>query len=145
MLTPRPALRHPSAHVIGIDLSPIQPEKYLSPSHRPLDQLTIPSIPPNCTFEIDDAEDSWVFPQKFDLIHGRALASCFTDPEKVIASAIDALAPGGWLEYQDIVIPMECIDDSWEGSTLKRWNEIMRDSAWKAGRDFTCESFPLCP
>jgi hypothetical protein len=29
------------------------------------------SIPPNCQFEVDDAEDPWMFSQKFDYIHGR--------------------------------------------------------------------------
>jgi len=32
------------------------------------------SLPPNCSFIIDDAEDPWTFSQKFDFIHGRALS-----------------------------------------------------------------------
>jgi trans-aconitate methyltransferase len=96
-------------------------------------------VPPNCSFEIDDAEDPWVFPQKFDLVHGRALASCFKDAQKVINSAVDSLAPGGWLEFQDIVIPMGCIDDTWEGTTLQKWNYTMFDCAKKVGRDLSCK------
>ncbi|KAB5542408.1 S-adenosyl-L-methionine-dependent methyltransferase [Coniochaeta sp. 2T2.1] len=117
------ALRHPSAHVTGTDLSPIQPA----------------SIPPNCTFLIDDAEeDDWLLPTKFDLIHGRALASCFKDAQKVIDSAVKSLVPGtGWLEFQDLVLPMGCVDDSWEGSTLQRWNNTMVECAGRVGRDLS--------
>src|SRR3954447_5085783 len=77
------ANRNPSAHVIGTDLSPIQPE----------------FVPPNCQFEVDDAEDEWNYSTKFDLIHGRALVTCFKQPLHVITSAFEALNPGGYLEF----------------------------------------------
>ncbi|KAK3941359.1 S-adenosyl-L-methionine-dependent methyltransferase [Diplogelasinospora grovesii] len=118
------ALRNPSAHVIGTDLSPIQP------SHTPA----------NCQFIIEDAQDPWIFPshQTFSLIHGRALASCFTRPQDVLTSAAGHLTPGtGWLEFQDIVIPMRCIDDSWEGTALQRWNHLMVDCIQRTGRDIS--------
>ena len=46
---------HPSAHVIGADLSPIQPT----------------AVPPNLEFQIMDADEEWDFHNKFDLIHRR--------------------------------------------------------------------------
>jgi ubiquinone/menaquinone biosynthesis C-methylase UbiE len=47
---------HPSAEVVGVDLSPIQPN----------------FIPPNCRFEVDDINKEWTFPEnKFDFIHIR--------------------------------------------------------------------------
>jgi trans-aconitate methyltransferase len=67
------------------------------------------SVPPNLQFEINDAEDEWVFSQKFDFIHGRALLTCFKDPSFVIAEAYKSLAPGGYLELQDGVFPFEYV------------------------------------
>ncbi|CZR54890.1 related to methyltransferase [Phialocephala subalpina] len=60
------AQENPGTSVVGTDLSPIQPS----------------FVPPNCQFFIEDCEDDWIFSQKFDLIHGRALLSCFSKPRK---------------------------------------------------------------
>lgn len=47
-----------SATVIGTDIAAVQPEW----------------VPPNCTFQIDDAEDDWTFSaEHFDYIHSRDL------------------------------------------------------------------------
>lgn len=54
---------HPSAEVIGTDLSPIQPSW----------------VPPNLKFVIDDCEDEWLFKQKFDLIHARMMCGSLQD------------------------------------------------------------------
>ncbi len=35
---------------------------------RPSSQIF---VPPNCRFEVDDAEDEWIFNQSFDYIHLR--------------------------------------------------------------------------
>src|SRR5580692_8644625 len=43
------AAQYPSASVIGTDLSPIQPA----------------FVPPNCRFEVDDAEDPWLYSHQF--------------------------------------------------------------------------------
>lgn len=37
------------------------------------------SVPPNLKFVIDDAEDMWIYPDKFDFIHARLMAGCFAD------------------------------------------------------------------
>ena len=44
---------YPDAHVVGIDLSPIQPNY----------------VPPNLQFEIFDLEEPWEMPERFDLVH----------------------------------------------------------------------------
>jgi len=115
------ANKYPSAHVVGTDLSPIQPE----------------FVPPNCQFEVDDAEDEWQFSQKFDLIHGRALVTCFQDPPAVIAKAFNALVPGGYLELQDLVFPMRGIDGTYEGCASERSGRMVMEAAKKLGKDFT--------
>lgn len=88
------AEQFPEAHVLGTDLSPIQPN----------------FVPVNCSFEIADAEDEWTFSHKFDYIHGRALMSCFADPRSIIQKAYDALEPGGYLELQDGLFPFQFLD-----------------------------------
>ncbi|PMD54250.1 uncharacterized protein K444DRAFT_699993 [Hyaloscypha bicolor E] len=95
----------PSANVVGTDLSPIQPLY----------------VPPNCRFEIEDAEDEWSFPYPFDYIHDRALATCFKDHAPVFQSAFNALRSGGYFEVQGVVIPFRCIDDSMKGTAFERW------------------------
>jgi trans-aconitate methyltransferase len=95
------------------------------------------SVPPNCQFEVDDAEDPWTFNQKFDYIHGRALLSCFRHPPSVIAQAFDALAPGGYIEFQDGAFPLRSDDGTLEGTRLKEWNELIIQGANALGRPWT--------
>jgi ubiquinone/menaquinone biosynthesis C-methylase UbiE len=54
---------HPSARVLGTDLSPIQPAQ----------------VPPNCEFLIDDCEQEWIFHNQFDYIHTRAMVAAVKD------------------------------------------------------------------
>ncbi|KAH8882296.1 S-adenosyl-L-methionine-dependent methyltransferase [Thozetella sp. PMI_491] len=115
------AQQFPNAHIVGTDLSPIQPE----------------FLPANCRFEIDDAEDEWSFSQKFDFIHGRALVSCFKDPSHVIRQAYENLVPGGYLELQDAVFPMEYLGEPPVNSALYQWNDLLVEAAARAGRRWT--------
>jgi hypothetical protein len=91
------------------------------------------SIPTNCHFEVDDAEDEWIYSQKFDLIHGRAMVTCFKDPAAIIKSAFNALAPGGYLELQDMILPMRCIDDTFNGTVFQDWSLRIMNAAEKLG------------
>jgi SAM-dependent methyltransferase len=116
------ATQHPSAKVIGTDLSAIQPA----------------FVPSNCQFEVDDAEDDWAYTQKFDFIHGRALFSCFKDPRAVFQKAYDALAPGGYFEIQDVWIKPHSHDGTLNGTNLERWHEVLTSATEKLGRDWQC-------
>ncbi|KAJ2904068.1 hypothetical protein MKZ38_008879 [Zalerion maritima] len=120
------AQEFPGCRVTGTDLSPIQPQY----------------VPPNCQFEIDDAEDEWAFSTPFDYIHGRALLSCFSDPASVIREAYKSLAPGGWLELQDGCFPMEYAASEAHPAppgdcALRQWNDLCLQGAAKAGRPWT--------
>ncbi|KAH7156006.1 S-adenosyl-L-methionine-dependent methyltransferase [Dactylonectria macrodidyma] len=75
---------HPSAQVIGTDLSPIQPKW----------------TPPNCVFEVDDFETDWLYERPFDFIHARELEGCIGNEEKLFQRAFQHLAPGGYVEFQ---------------------------------------------
>ncbi|RFU25119.1 hypothetical protein B7463_g11214, partial [Scytalidium lignicola] len=115
------AQQYPDARVLGTDLSAIQPLY----------------VPPNCRFEIDDAEDEWIFAEKFDFIHGRALLSCFKDPPSVLREAYKSLAPGGYLELQDGTFPFKYIGQAPVDSNVYKWNEIVVAGAAKSGRPWT--------
>lgn len=96
------------------------------------------SIPTNCSFRIEDAEDPWKFDDlKFDLIHGRALLSCFRSPKTVIASAFQALAPGGYLELRDPIFPFKYASPPPENCALVKWNSMIVEASTRAGRPWT--------
>ena len=52
--------------------------------------------------------------------------------------AYDALAPGGWLEMQEIYFKPHSIDGTHEGTALQSWNNTLIEGAKKIGRDWWC-------
>jgi SAM-dependent methyltransferase len=114
------ATQFPSAVIKGTDLSPIQPDY----------------VPPNCHFEIDDAEDTWVYSHKFDYIHGRMLVTCFNSHLTVFSSAFEFLRPGGYIELQDVSFPFLGADDKWNGTAFKHWMGLVMDAAKALGKDW---------
>lgn len=79
--------KHPGSHVIGNDLSPVQPGW----------------VPPNVHFYIEDIEDDWTYgdDEKFDFIHGRFLAGAVQNWPKLMAQTYKHTKPGCWVEFQD--------------------------------------------
>jgi ubiquinone/menaquinone biosynthesis C-methylase UbiE len=116
------AVANPSAIVIGSDLSAIQPDY----------------VPPNCRFEVDDAEDTWAYSQKFDYVHGRALFTCFKDPLAVFRNAYAAVKPGGYFEMQEIYFKPSSIDNTIEGTALQVWMNKLIEGAAILGKDWLC-------
>ncbi|KAH6669959.1 TAM domain methyltransferase [Halenospora varia] len=115
------AEKFPNCQVIGSDLSPIQPE----------------FIPANLSFEVDDIEDTWVYPHPFNYIHGRLMAYALHNPKAVFTKAFAALSPGGYLEMQDLVPPIQCIDDTIKGTMIETCAALMLEGSTKAGLDVT--------
>ncbi|KAF2674431.1 S-adenosyl-L-methionine-dependent methyltransferase [Microthyrium microscopicum] len=113
--------KYPDTNVIGTDLSPIQPDM----------------VPPNLTFEVDDAEDEWLFRQSFDYIHLRAVVTCFANPAAVIRSAYAATTPGGYIEFQDGVFPLQYGRTPPRDSAFVRLFSLLLESAERAGRPWT--------
>lgn len=111
--------QNPESEVLGSDLSPIQPEY----------------VPANCRFEIDDAEDEWMYGQKFDYVHGRYMCTSIFDFPKLFGQIYDSLNPGGWVEFQETVIDFRAVDGSLEGTALRRWNDHLLEGIRRAGRD----------
>ena len=95
----------PSATVVGVDLSPIQP----------------PWVPPNCAFYVDDYEDTWTYRphDAFDYIHGRALSGTTSDWSKFYHQVYNHLKPGGYVEMQEYDAEFFADDDSLDRA---RWS-----------------------
>lgn len=79
--------QYPSAHVLGIDLSPIQPTW----------------LPPNVHFMVDDVESPWLHAQNhFDYVHSRHTVQAIKDWPQLFSNALQHIKPGGWMELQEI-------------------------------------------
>ncbi|KAH7147923.1 S-adenosyl-L-methionine-dependent methyltransferase [Fusarium sp. MPI-SDFR-AT-0072] len=78
--------KFPSASVIGVDLSPIQPSW----------------VPPNLKFLVDDIEDEWMHGGDFDFVHMRCISPWLKDEVK----------PGAWIEIQELDARANCDDGS---------------------------------
>jgi Methyltransferase domain len=52
--------------------------------------LTLRRVPPNCQFEIEDAEDDWTFQENsFDYIHGRDFYHSIRDWRRLVQQAYE--------------------------------------------------------
>ncbi|KAK4235844.1 hypothetical protein C8A03DRAFT_36296 [Achaetomium macrosporum] len=77
----------PNANILGVDLSPIQPEW----------------VPPNVRFMVDDIESPWLHPRNyFDYVHSRHTVMAIKDWPKLMRRALEHLRPGGWFEMQEV-------------------------------------------
>lgn len=108
---------HPQAEVLGIDVSPIQPQ----------------FVPPNVLFEVDDAEKPWTFAKPFDFIFSRMMTGSFGDWKAYIKQCFDHTTPGGYLEIQDIMTPLRCHDDTLKGTPLDKWGNMLLEASIKLG------------
>ncbi|PUU81839.1 S-adenosyl-L-methionine-dependent methyltransferase [Tuber borchii] len=113
---------YPSSQVIGTDLSPIQPSW----------------VPPNVSFQIDDAESDWTFARdSFDLIHIRNLNGGIKDWGKLIKQSFDALKPGGWLDVTEYEMRLKSDDGTLRvESNLFRYYDLVNQAADKSGQEF---------
>ncbi|KAI8150971.1 putative methyltransferase tdiE [Colletotrichum sp. SAR 10_70] len=112
---------HPSATIIGVDLSPIQPA----------------FVPPNVHFQIDDIEEEpWTFSQKFDFVYSRMMTSAIADFPKMFRQSYENLNPGGWIEVTDIT-PITSDDGTLtEETALWRWSDQLLKGTQAVGRSF---------
>lgn len=110
---------YPSAEVIGTDLSPIQPKW----------------VPPNVKFEVDDAEQTWLFPaDHFDLVHTRLMSGGIRDWPLLFRQSFKHCKPGGWVECQELDVDARSDDSSFpDDSAILRWCANQETAAQKAG------------
>ncbi|KPM45556.1 hypothetical protein AK830_g945 [Neonectria ditissima] len=88
--------KFPSASVVGVDLSPIQPSW----------------VPPNLRFLVDDIEDKWMHGYGWDFVHMRCISPWLKDEVNVLRQAYEHLNPGGWIEIQELDARANCDDGS---------------------------------
>ncbi|KAI7368279.1 hypothetical protein KC354_g2778 [Hortaea werneckii] len=99
--------RHPRCQVTGTDLSPIQPD----------------IVPRNVEFIVDDITSEWLYPQKFDFIHSRAITVGIKDWGALVDQVWKNLKPGGWIEFQEYHFPFTSDDDTLKlCPALDLWN-----------------------
>lgn len=114
----------PSAEVIGTDISAVQPSW----------------APPNCAFQIDDAQLNWTFQREtFDFVHIRQLYGGIDDWGKLYQQAFDHLKPGGWFENVEIDLETRSENPKIanDGShVFKQWCQLFWDAGDKIGRTF---------
>lgn len=93
-------------------------------------------MPSNVKFEVDDCEQPWTFPEKFDYIHSRYMAASIVDWPKLMAQAFKFTKPGGYAEFQDFELTYYSEDGSmgperdvtkWAGTLLKASRDFGRD------------------
>ncbi|KAK2047206.1 methyltransferase domain-containing protein [Colletotrichum somersetense] len=111
----------PSADVIGIDISPIQPSW----------------VPPNCRFQIDDFEQPWTFSDSFDFIHARNLEGCIADLPGFFRQIYDNTRPGGWfeiIEFDPEARSQSLGDRLGEDHIFKRWYRYLETASTKMGK-----------
>ncbi|OJD29113.1 methyltransferase [Diplodia corticola] len=112
---------YPSADVLGIDISPIQPSW----------------VPPNVRFVVDDVELPWTTSEadKFDLVHFVNLNACIGDWPALLRQCFDNLRPGGWLEAKETDTTSQSDDGSFPATcALYVLQETIRDAMDKCGR-----------
>ena len=117
---------HPDCHIIGTDLSPIQPSW----------------LPPNCEFMVDDLESDqeWIYPP-MDFIHSRLIVSSVRRWPRYLQRCYDALAPGGWIELVEVELPLHCDDGSAEeDDPVMKWGQGLYDAGQIYGADFLIQN-----
>ncbi|KFY24347.1 hypothetical protein V493_05298 [Pseudogymnoascus sp. VKM F-4281 (FW-2241)] len=110
---------YPSAEVIGTDVSAIQPDW----------------VPANCSFEIDDAEQDWLYaPDSFDFIHNRNFVCAIRKWERLIGQSFRHVKPGGWVEWHE-KYPLFLSDDGSlkEDSALSKWGSTFFEASENFG------------
>lgn len=113
----------PSASIIGVDLSPIQPSW----------------VPPNLQFELDDITKPWLWPENsFEFIHIRNMVGSIRDWSAVFSQALKCLKPGGMIEVSEIRTHFQCQDGTFEerGQACLKWEQTFHEIAAEMGIDF---------
>lgn len=114
----------PGADVMGIDLSPIQPTM----------------VPQNLQFVVQDLEEPWDMPERFDLVHTRFMNgfSVKTWPG-FYENAFAALKPGGWVENQEFDLDFTSDDHSQPpDSAVQEWQNLWNEAVSRVGMTGRC-------
>ncbi|KAJ2903349.1 S-adenosyl-L-methionine-dependent methyltransferase [Zalerion maritima] len=114
--------QYSSATVLGIDLSPIQPDW----------------VPANVRFMVDDVESAWLHPRNhFDYIHSRHTVMAIKDWPRLFMRSLEHLKPGGWIELQEIHHFPSSADNSMpRDHYVAQYWELINQGLTRLGVDF---------
>lgn len=105
---------NPDSQVVGIDLSPIQPN----------------CGPPNCRFFVDDIESPWAFGTKFNYIHGRAMAGSIKDWDTLLEQIHTNLEDYGMVEFQEYETVYKSDDDTFTRTpAIDTWQQKFNEAS----------------
>ena len=93
-------------------------------------------VPPNCKFEIDDAQMPWTWPvDHFDFVHIRNLHGSIGDWPALYAQCFRHIKPGGWIEELefDIATKSDAVDPD---HIFNQWNNLFAECGEKMGKSF---------
>lgn len=95
-------------------------------------------VPPNCTFEIDDYEQKWLYTKPFDYIHGRELNGFVADYDRLFSQAFKHLKSGGYLEMQSAEVHLYPNEKESEekGKYTLMLTQYVNEAAEKFGKSF---------
>ena len=116
-------------------------------------------MPPNVSFQIDDAEASWTFAKgSFDLVHIRHLNGGIKDWGRLVKQAYESapplfltlllsfspadgpnrsLRPGGYIDITEYEFELFSDDDSLpKSSAISKYYELVNEAASKTGQEF---------
>ncbi|KAK7753051.1 hypothetical protein SLS62_005001 [Diatrype stigma] len=112
----------PSAEVIGVDISPPQPNW----------------VPPNLKFEVDDVTLEWTYePDSFDYVHMRWLVGAIPDWDELFRQVYRAVKPGGYFESKESSSVITSDDGTVsDGCALDQWGKVFSEAGNKFGRTF---------
>jgi hypothetical protein len=65
------------------------------------------------------------------------MAICFKDPAAVFKKAFNSLTPGGYFEMFDFIAQIRSVDDSFDGTILQKYSNMMIEGALNLGKDLT--------
>ncbi|KAF2859032.1 S-adenosyl-L-methionine-dependent methyltransferase [Piedraia hortae CBS 480.64] len=115
---------YPDAHVIGIDLSPIQPT----------------AVPPNLEFLVMDADEPWDYHSRFNYVHTRLMNGfSIRSWPFFYEQAFEALQPGGWVENQEFDVKFGCDDNTLPlNSACEQWATLWNEGIQRFGLTGRC-------
>ncbi|KAM7195522.1 Trans-aconitate 2-methyltransferase [Rhypophila sp. PSN 637] len=113
----------PGSEVLGLDLSPIQPQW----------------VPPNVRFVIDDVEDEWASGGGWDFVHFRSMALVLRDLQRAVDQSFRHLKPGGWIEFQESHGLPQCDDGTMNPETdfATQYYNLCQEAMSKFGMDLS--------
>ncbi|WZH50332.1 uncharacterized protein QYS62_011576 [Fusarium acuminatum] len=95
--------------------------------------------PPNCTFEVDDYEDEWLYRKEFDFIHARELEACVGEEDLMLQRAFRHTRSNGYVELQGVDARFESDDGTLDKApNAKLWMKHLIEACAKFGKPVDC-------